>query len=58
MKRYTIKEAAELLQLSTHTLRYYDEIGVLTPKREPNGYRYYSEVDIKKTTIFVRIRWF
>jgi len=46
MKKYTIKETAELLSLSTHTLRYYDEIGVLSPKREDNGYRYYSEVDL------------
>ena len=46
MKRYTIKETAQLLKLSTHALRYYDEIGVLSPKREHNGYRYYSEADL------------
>jgi len=46
MKKYTIKETAELLSLSTHTLRYYDEIGVLCPKRADNGYRYYSEIDL------------
>jgi len=46
MKKYTIKETAKLLNLSTHTLRYYDEIGVLSPKRADNGYRYYSEVDL------------
>jgi len=46
MKKYTIKEVAELLNLSAYTLRYYDEIGVLSPKRANNGYRYYSEVDL------------
>ena len=46
MNRYTIKETAELLKLSKHTLRYYDEIGLLSPKREHNGYRYYSEADL------------
>jgi len=46
MKKYTIKETAELLNLSKHTLRYYDEIGVLSPNREHNGYRYYSEADL------------
>jgi len=46
MKKYTIKETAKLLNLSAHTLRYYDEIGVLSPKRADNGYRYYSEIDL------------
>ena len=46
MKQYTIKETAELLKLSKHTLRYYDEIGLLSPKREHNRYRYYSEADL------------
>ena len=46
MKRYTIRETAELLKLSTHALRYCDEIGLLSLKRENNGYRYYSEADL------------
>ena len=31
---YSIKELADLSGVSTRTLRYYDEIGLLTPKRE------------------------
>jgi DNA-binding transcriptional MerR regulator len=37
-----IKEFAEFTGVSVRTLHYYDEIGLLTPKKDPqNGYRYY-----------------
>ena len=31
---YSIKELADLSGISTRALRYYDEIGLLTPKRD------------------------
>lgn len=41
---YTIKQIAELAGVTTRTLRYYDEIGLLTPARTGNnGYRYYDQ---------------
>jgi DNA-binding transcriptional MerR regulator len=40
---YTIKEVADLAGVSTRTLRYYDEIGLLAPTQiGENGYRYYD----------------
>ena len=40
---YTIKEIADLAGVSTRTLRYYDEIGLLSPSETgDNGYRYYN----------------
>ena len=40
---YTIKEIAELAGVTTRTLRYYDEIGLLPPaKVGVNGYRHYD----------------
>jgi DNA-binding transcriptional MerR regulator len=40
---YTIKEIAHLAGVTTRTLRYYDEIGLLTPASiGANGYRYYN----------------
>lgn len=41
---YSIGEIARILEISTDTLRYYDEIGLIRPAhRHPeNGYRYYS----------------
>jgi DNA-binding transcriptional MerR regulator len=41
---YTIKQIADLAGVSTRTLRYYDELGLLEPFRMGiNGYRYYNE---------------
>jgi DNA-binding transcriptional MerR regulator len=40
---YTIKEIADLAGVTTRTLRYYDEIGLLHPAETgDNGYRYYD----------------
>jgi DNA-binding transcriptional MerR regulator len=41
---YTIKEIADLAGVTTRTLRYYDEIGLLGPASSgENGYRYYDQ---------------
>ncbi len=40
---YTVHELAELAGVSVRMLHYYDEIGLLTPEREHNGYRVYEE---------------
>lgn len=41
---YTIKEIAKLAGVTTRTLRYYDEIGLLSPAdMGSNGYRYYDQ---------------
>lgn len=41
-----IKEVEELLSMSSHTLRYYERMGLITPSRDSNGYRNYREEDI------------
>jgi len=44
-----IKEAAQRSNLSSKTIRYYEEIGLLPPPRRlPNGYRDYDEVDVER----------
>lgn len=41
---YTIKEIADLAGVTTRTMRYYDEIGLLSPaSMGENSYRYYDE---------------
>jgi DNA-binding transcriptional MerR regulator len=41
---YTIKEIADLAGVTTRTLRYYDQIGLLEPADTgDNGYRYYDQ---------------
>lgn len=54
---YTIQELANLSGVSTRTLRYYDEIGLLKPTRtNAAGYRFYAqaEVDMLQQILFYR----
>lgn len=46
---YTINKLAKLAGVSTRTLRYYDEFGLLTPVRvSSNGYRIYGQKEIDR----------
>lgn len=46
---YTIKEIGDLAGVTTRTLRYYDEIGLLKPaKINAAGYRIYTEYEINR----------
>lgn len=45
--KYKTSELASLAGISSRTLRYYDEIGLLKPKRDAeSNYRYYDESDV------------
>jgi hypothetical protein len=45
----TIKKLAALAGVSTRTLRYYDEIGILKPARiNSSGYRIYGKKEVDK----------
>ena len=51
---YTIGDAAKAAELPVKTVRYYDEIGLISPEsRSEAGYRQYEEPEIRKL-IFVR----
>ena len=43
---YKIGEIAALYGISTDILRYYEELGILVPRRAPNGYRVYRTEDL------------
>lgn len=46
---YTINKLAKLAGVSTRTLRYYDELGMLSPARiSSNGYRIYGQKQIDR----------
>lgn len=46
---YTIKDLARMAGVSTRTLRYYDEIGVLKPARiNSSGYRIYGQTEVNR----------
>lgn len=45
----TIKDIAQLMRLSTETIRYYERKKIISPHRsENNDYRYYTQEDIRK----------
>ncbi len=50
------KEAAEYLQVSMDTLRNWEMNGLLTVKRKDNGYRVYTDEDIKVLKIIRSLR--
>lgn len=43
-----INEVEKQLNISSYTLRYYEKMNLIKPQRDENGYRHYSEEDIKK----------
>ena len=43
---FLIKKVSEISGVSVRTLHHYDEIGLLSPKKNEQGYRYYSEDDM------------
>ena len=43
---YLIKKVSEISGVSVRTLHHYDKIGLLSPQKQENGYRYYSEEDM------------
>ena len=44
--RYVISVAARMLDMQTQTLRYYERVGVIEPRRSRGNVRLYSDQDI------------
>jgi DNA-binding transcriptional MerR regulator len=54
---YQIKEVAEMVGLPTHTLRYYEQEGLLpTIKRDANGNRIFEEKDLSWLELIICLR--
>jgi len=51
-----IGQAAEAAGLPAKTIRYYEEIGLITPARTENGYRDFSQTDIHNLAFLARAR--
>ncbi|MBB5517032.1 Cu(I)-responsive transcriptional regulator [Rubricella aquisinus] len=51
-----ISDAANAAGLPAKTLRYYEDIGLITPGRGANGYRDYSPEDVHRLTFLGRAR--
>lgn len=57
---YKIGEFSKIIGITTKTLRYYDAEGILSPsyRSSENGYRFYSEADMKKAEMIIEMRKF
>jgi len=51
-----ISDAAKHTGLPAKTIRYYEDIGLVTPARSANGYRVFSDSDVHKLTFLARAR--
>ncbi|MDQ0382898.1 MerR family transcriptional regulator [Amycolatopsis thermophila] len=52
----SVAEAARLVGLPTHTLRYYEQEGLVRPARNASGYREYSAFDLRRLVFLTRMR--
>lgn len=53
----TVSEVAERIGLSTHTLRWYERIGLLDHvRRDTSGYRRYTARDVEWLLLLIRLR--
>lgn len=49
-----MKEVAEMFEVSTRTIRYYEEIGLLKPQRSISNQRLFSKQEIVKLKLIAR----
>lgn len=53
---YKINEISKLYNIGVDSIRYYEELGILHPKRASNGYRQYTTHDIHRLNIIRDLR--
>ena len=51
-----VKEASQATGLPAKTIRYYEDVGLVTPLRAENGYRVYRANDLQKLAFVGRAR--
>ena len=53
-----IGEVAEQVGVTTRTIRYYEELGLLAggPERSKGAHRYYTEADVSRLRELIRLR--
>lgn len=53
-EKYTISELAKEFEISTRTIRYYEEVGLLSPKRTSSNQRIFTKKDRAKLKLILR----
>ncbi|WP_025682281.1 MerR family transcriptional regulator [Paenibacillus maysiensis] len=57
MAKYSIGEVAKITNLSVYTLRYYEQVGLLSfPNRKSNEIRTYTEDDVDWIKFLIRLK--
>ena len=56
-RRYKAREFAGLAGITVRTLHHYDRLGLLRPRRAPNGYRMYREQDLLRLEQIVALKF-
>lgn len=54
METYTITQLAETFKVTTRTIRYYEELGILSPERLGSRTRIYSKKDMTRLRLILR----
>lgn len=54
---YSIKEFAKELKVKVSTIRYYERVGLIVPKRSDNGYRLYGDDELKRTRYILVMKY-
>lgn len=55
-KEYTIGEICDLYDIGPDSMRYYERMGLINPKRRQNGYRIYTLEEISRLNIIKDLR--
>ena len=54
MEYYTISQLSNEFDISTRTIRYYEERGLISPKKTPSGVRKYTKKDRTRLKLIMR----
>lgn len=54
MKKYTITQIAAKFKVTTRTIRYYEELGIISPQRLDSRGRVYSKKDVTRLQLILR----
>jgi DNA-binding transcriptional MerR regulator len=55
-ERYRIGDFAAKVGLSSFTLRYYEKEGLVWPRRDDNGQRYYTDADVRWLVFILHLK--
>ncbi|MBF8999867.1 MULTISPECIES: MerR family transcriptional regulator [Vibrio] len=56
IRLFSIQEFSRITDISPHTLRFFDKINLLTPLRQPNGYRQYTVKQIAQAEVITLLQ--